>query len=430
MLRAITGKLARNTLWMVLGQGLRLLVQAAYFTIIARALGANHYGSFVGVAALVGIVYPFGTLGSGHLLVRSVARNKTEFPTAWGNALVTTAICSTLLIAFVLLISRALLPDTIPFRLVLSVAIADIPGISLITIAGQAFQSFEQIKWLALITLLISINRLLGALVLVMLHNHPTALEWGYVYLVTTAATATISTAITFIRLGSPRLRLQRSFNALWHGFHFSVTLSAQTIYNDIDKTMLARFSTLSATGIYGAAYRLIDVSFSPVLALLYSAYPDFFRKGSAGINSSFSYAKPLMSRAIAYAALITGGMLLCAGVVPYVLGPEYAETTAALRWLSPLPLLKATHYFLADSLTGAGHQGLRSGIQAGVALFNVLINLWLIPRYSWMGAAWSSIASDALMALSVGTAVYLLSRQARNGSDGVIDTAAACRER
>ena len=415
MLRAlIKSKLARNTLWMSLGQGLRLLVQAAYFTIIARSLGANHYGSFVGVAALVGLVYPFGALGSGHLLVRSVARNKSEFPTAWGDALVTTAVCSSLLVTLVLLISRTLLPGTIPVKLVLVVAIADIPGVSLITIAGQAFQSFELIKWTALITLLTSVNRLLGALMLVILHRHPTALEWGNVYLICTAVTATISTAITFFRLGTPVLRLRRSLRALWHGFHFSVTLSAQTIYNDIDKTMLARFSTLSATGIYGAAYRIIDVSFSPVLALLYSAYPNFFRTGSAGINSSFSYAKPLMGRAIAYAVLIACGLLLCAGGVPYVLGPEYAETTAALRWLSPLPLLKATHYFLADSLTGAGRQGLRSGIQAGVALFNVLINLWLIPRYSWRGAAWSSIASDALLAISVGIAVYILSRSAR----------------
>jgi len=412
MLRApIKSRLARNTLWMSLGQGLRLLVQAVYFTVIARSLGANHYGSFVGVAALVGILYPFGTLGSGHLLVRSVARDKRSFPVAWGDAIVTSAACSTVLVAFVILISRTLLPGTIPVHLVLVVAMADIPCQSLITIAGQSFQAFEQIKWMALITLLISVNRLLGALVLVVMHSHPTALQWGSVYLVCTLVTATISFTMVLVRLGAPRIRFRRSAQSLWHGFHFSVTLSAQTVYNDIDKTMLARFGTLEATGIYGAAYRLIDVSFSPVLALLYSAYPNFFRTGRAGIQSSFSYAKPLMRRAVAYGALIGCGLLLCAGVVPYVLGSQYAETTAALRWLSPLPMLKATHYFLADALTGAGHQGMRSGIQAGVALFNVLINLWLIPRYSWVGAAWASIASDALLALSVGTAVLLLSR-------------------
>lgn len=415
MLRAhIKSRLARNTLWMSMGQGLRLLVQAVYFTVIARALGASNYGSFVGVAALVGILYPFGAMGSGNLLIKSVARDKGTFSAAWGDALVTTAIGGAVLVGAVILLSRTVLPGTIPVHLVVVVAIADIPGLSLITIAGQAFQSFEQLQWTAAINLLISLNRMLGALLLVFLFRPATALQWGYVYLGCTVVTATIATALVIFRLGAPRLKLRRSPEALWHGFHFSVSLSAQTIYNDIDKTMLARLSSLQATGIYGAAYRLIDVSFAPVLALLYAAYPNFFREGSAGIASSFSYAKPLLRRAASYAALVACAILLFAGVVPYVLGAEYAETTVALRWLSPLPLLKATHYFLSDTLTGAGRQGLRSAIQAGVALFNVLINLWLIPRYSWVGAAWSSIASDALLAFSVGMAVYILSKPSR----------------
>ena len=39
MFRAkVESKLARNTLWMSMGQGLRLLIQAVFFTLIARAL--------------------------------------------------------------------------------------------------------------------------------------------------------------------------------------------------------------------------------------------------------------------------------------------------------------------------------------------------------------------------------------------------------
>jgi O-antigen/teichoic acid export membrane protein len=196
-------------------------------------------------------------------------------------------------------------------------------------------------------------------------------------------------------------------------GFYFSVGLSAQTIYNDIDKAMLTRLSTLSATGIYGAAYRLIDVSFAPVSALLYAAYPNFFREGVHGISSTLAYARPLLKRALRYSSIMCGGILICAGVVPYILGPEYVRTAEALRWLAPLPLLKAIHSLLSDALTGAGYQGIRSGIQASVALFNVLINLWLIPAYSWRGAAWSSIASDALLACVVGLPVSLLGRRA-----------------
>src|SRR5215469_15223173 len=39
--------LARNTGWMLFGQGLRLVIQALYFAMIARSLGTSGYGAFV-----------------------------------------------------------------------------------------------------------------------------------------------------------------------------------------------------------------------------------------------------------------------------------------------------------------------------------------------------------------------------------------------
>jgi len=396
------------------GQGLRFLIQAVFFTVIARSLGVGNYGSFVGVVALVGILYPFGALGSGNLLIKSVALDKKIFPTAWGGAIVTTAFSGAILITIVLLISRFVLPPVIPMRLIVLVAVADILGLSLITVAGQAFQAFEQLQWTASINVFLNASRLVGAVILVVIHHHPTALQWGYVYLGCSTLAAIAASTLVFVKLGPPRLVFRRTLADFREGAYFSISLSAQTIYNDIDKTMLARLGTLDATGIYGAGYRLIDVSFAPVQALLYAAYTNFFRHGSAGIYSSYSYARPLLLRAMGYAVLIGIGILLFAGVVPYVLGSEYARTTEVLRWLSPLPVLKSIHYFLSDTLTGAGHQGLRSAIQTGVAIFNVLINFWLIPSYSWRGAAWSSIASDALLALSVGTAVFILSRRSQ----------------
>jgi O-antigen/teichoic acid export membrane protein len=113
--------------------------------------------------------------------------------------------------------------------------------------------------------------------------------------------------------------------------------------------------------------------------------------------------------------------LLLFAGYVPLVIGPEYARTAEALRWLAPLPILKGLHYFLSDTLTGAGHQGLRTAIQAGVAVFNVLINVWIIPAYSWRGAAWSSIASDGLLVCGVGAAVLILSRRSQAAAGEII---------
>jgi O-antigen/teichoic acid export membrane protein len=112
--------------------------------------------------------------------------------------------------------------------------------------------------------------------------------------------------------------------------------------------------------------------------------------------------------------------------LVPFVLGPEYQRSVEALRWLAFIPLLRASHYFFSDALTGAGYQGVRTGIQAAVAIFNVLINFWLIPQYSWRGAAWASLASDGLLAIGIGLAVLILNRQSRNAIVDVPVTASS----
>jgi len=404
-------KFARNSFWMILGQGLRLVIQAFYFIEIARSLGVRNYGAFVGVVALVGIVYPFGSLGSGNLLVKNVARDHALFPVCWGRVLAITLALGLLLSSLVVFLSRFALPAEVPSTLVAMVAVSDVIGLNLITQASQAFQAFERLKWTATINVLMSAGRLAGALILVAAHPHPSALQWGYIYLGCTAAVALISLVLVQTRLGSPRFTRDFFCSELREGFYFSASQTSQTIYNDIDKTMLSRLDTLAAAGIYGAAYRLIDVSFVPVSAALWSAYPGFFRAGTRGISSSFAYAKPLICRAFMYSIAVFVLLLFASKLVPVILGPEYAATAGALRWLAILPVLKALHYFFSDTLTSSGHQGVRTGIQAAVALLNVLLNLWVIPAYSWKGAAWSSIACDATLLLGVSSAVWLISR-------------------
>ena len=406
----LNNSLARNTLWMTAGYGLRLIIQALYFIEIARSLGVRNYGAFIGVVALVGIVYPFGSFGSGNLLIKNVSRDNRLFATYWGRALVTTAGVGSLLLLGVPAISHFVLPPEIPLLLVVHVAAADIFGLNIITICAQAFQAFERLNWTAACYVMMNGGRLIGALTLIALLPHPSALQWSYLYMGSTAIVAVITFLLVCAKLGLPKFTGAFARGEMREGFYFAASQTAQTVYNDIDKTMLTRLSTLEATGIYGAAYRIIDVGFVPISALLWSSYPSFFRAGALGISASLDYAKPLLRRALVYAGLMCLVLLVSSHFVPYFLGAEYTLTAEALRWLAVLPVLKALHYFLSDTLTGAGYQSVRTSMQACVAVFNVLLNLWIIPAYSWRGAAWSSIASDGALLLGVGAAVFILS--------------------
>ncbi len=407
--------LARNTLWMLLGYGVRALIQASYFIVIARSLGAEGYGAFVGTAALVAILAPFGSLGYENLLIKNVARNSELFEKYWGNALVMTLFSGSILIGMGMLLSYYVLPSTISPLLVLSVAAADILFARILETSGRAFQAFQRLGWFAQFQVLLSLSKLIAALSLVLLTASPTPEQWGLLYLLSAVLSASIGFLIVRRKLGAPRLNLAGAASELKEGFYFSVGFSSQNIYNDVDKTMLARLSTLEAAGIYGAAYRLIDVAFAPILSLLFASYARFFQRGSGGIRGSFSYAKRLLPYAGAYGLFTGAALYLCAPLLPYLLGSDYQNAVEAIRWLALLPFLKALRFFVADALTGAGFQGLRSAAQVFVALFNVLINFLLIPIFTWRGAAWASIISELLLLLALLVIVLYIRRKERD---------------
>ena len=404
--------IAKNTVWMLMGHCVRTGLQAVYFVMIARSLGADGYGAFVGVAALACIFAPFASFGSGNILIRNVARNPDTFARCWGNALVITVVSATLLVAALLVVARFALPATISWTLVLTISVTELFFARLLDISSQAFQAFQRLNRTAQFQMLMSVMRVAAVLLLYMTVAKPTAEAWGAFYLVSTAVTSAMAIRLVHRELGRPDFPVRGVFQEMKEGFYFSVSLSAQNIYNDIDKTMLTRYCGLDAAGIYGAAYRLIEIAMTPVRSLLYAAYAKFFQHGAGGVRGSLAFAQRFVPAGAGYGLLAAVVLYLGAPVVPMVLGPEFERTVGATRWLALLPLLKTLHYFGADTLTGAGHQGLRSGIQVVVALFNVLVNLWIIPAFSWRGAAWSSLASDGLLAVMVWTAVWWLARK------------------
>jgi O-antigen/teichoic acid export membrane protein len=367
----------------------------------------------------VAILSPFASLGSGHLLIKNVSRNRALFGEYWGNALFMIFSSGLALIVFMLCIARFILPATIPLLLVFLVAVTDLIFARIIDTAGQAFGAVLWLSKTAQLDILPQITRLIAAFALLSFFSHPGAVEWSFLYMISTAVSALMGVFLVHRSIGLPKLALSLVKPEIRDGFYFSVSLSAQTIYNDIDKTMLARLSTLEGTGIYAAAYRLIDVSFVPVRSLLAAAYTRFFQHGATGLSGTINFAKRLLPIAAIYGASAGVGLFLFAPVIPYILGEEYAGAVEALRWLAPLLFLKSIHYFAADALTGAGFQGVRSAVQVVVAVFNVLINFWVIPIYSWRGAAWSSLVSDGLLMLGLWVMIAFLYQKETQGLKG-----------
>ncbi len=70
--RMKTRGLLRDTTHLSIGQGFRLVIQAAYFVLVARALGPDAYGGFVTVVAMAALLGPFSGLGTPNLFIKKI----------------------------------------------------------------------------------------------------------------------------------------------------------------------------------------------------------------------------------------------------------------------------------------------------------------------------------------------------------------------
>ena len=392
--------LVRDTMWLIVGKGLGLVLQASYFVIIARTLGVEKYGEFVSITALVAIVFPFAGLGTEILMLKNVAKDRSLFSIYWGNSLVVTIVTAVVLITLTVILAPLLLHHSISPLAILIVGVSDLIFSSITSLSSRVFQAVDRLNISARISVFIMFNKVLAAIALLAFFPDPNDLEWIWLYSLSSMISALVSVTLVQRLVGSPAMELARIKSELTEGISFSISSSAYTIYSDIDKTMLAKLSTLKATGIYAAAYRLIDVAFIPVISIAGAAYADFFRKGKDGVNAAVTFAKPLVIITATYSFFAGIGLLLIAPFVPTILGEEYLPVVEALRWLAPIPMFRAMQHFGGDILSGSGFQNWRSAMETSIAVFNITINLWLIPLYSWRGAAWASLASDGLLML------------------------------
>ncbi|MBD1910726.1 MULTISPECIES: flippase [unclassified Leptolyngbya] len=404
--------MVQGTLWMLLARGIRIFIQAAYFVIIARALGAEQFGAFSGVLALVSIFTPFSSCGAENVMVMHVARNRSLFGTYWGNTVVMTFICGGLLMLLALVVGHFILPASISPLVILILCVSDLICLQLIDASAKAFLSVDRLAQNARISIILSTKNLVAAIAFVTLVPNPSVMAWSLLYMVSTAIAAIQCVWAVHRQIGPARPNARLIPAGIKDGIYFGIGLASQTVYNDIDKTMLASLSTLNATGIYAAAYRIITVARVPVQSITSAAYARFFRHGEKGISGSYAFAKRLIPFAGGYGAVGSIALILFAPVVPYVLGDEYKDAVGAIRWLAPLLFFKSISLFGADALTGAGFQGIRSALQVGIAILNTLLNFWLIPAFSWKGASWATLISDGLLMVIIWGAVFYYNRR------------------
>lgn len=177
-------------------------------------------------------------------------------------------------------------------------------------------------------------------------------------------------------------------------GFPLVLSSVAVGIYHRIDQVMLHRMSGDLVLGPYVIAVQLTELFGTLPVALMVSLFPAL---------SQSAYDPPRFERYLreSYRFLLVIVFAACTVVTPIAAptvelfyGKEFLPTASLLIVLiwSEVPVFFGV--VLANALIAKNLQRFMPYSTVAGAIANILLNLWLIPRYGALGSSWATVAS------------------------------------
>jgi len=236
--------------------------------------------------------------------------------------------------------------------------------------------------------------------------SKPFQIEW-FVYAQTASYTLTLITSASIVRFRSGSfirfVSLSGSLKMLRASYPFALLILLMALFNRVDSVMLERLleNGREQAGIYAQSFRIFEAAtqFSLLFAML--LLPMFSRmiQLKQDVNELIRTALPLL--------MVTGLSVACIAYfykfeIIDLLYKAYAPYSSSIFGILMIGFLFVSISYLYGTLLTANHNLRQLNIVAGITvIINIGLNLVLIPRHQALGAAISSLVSQAFYALT-----------------------------
>lgn len=228
--------------------------------------------------------------------------------------------------------------------------------------------------------------------------------KWvGYVFI-----SNLIASAITFLLLVPEFLKVQFKFdsalfkNMLSYSWPVLIANLSFIINENLDKILLDRYTTEAQVGIYGAVCKLAIFLSIFNMAFRLGAEPFFFSYAK-NENAKVTYAKILEYFVIALSILFVA-LTANIEILKYFISRDKAHLAEYWVGLPAVPYLLVGYVCLGIYMNLSIWYRLSDQTRFGLyisligAVITIVFNMILIPKYSYMGSAWVSMATYGTM--------------------------------
>ncbi|NQE44419.1 putative flippase AglR, partial [ANME-1 cluster archaeon GoMg2] len=405
-------RIAKNTAALFAAQVVVSILGLVLSIFIARNLGDVVFGKYSFALAFTAIFAVFSDLGYNTLLIREVARDKSQASKYLNNVLGLRALLSLVIFAFIVLTINLMDYPSDTKNIVYLFGIYTLV-VSFSAVFKVTFRAFEKMVYEAGITIISNLIRVsLGLVVLFLGYG---LLELAWIFLFSGVFDFILSFLVCGKRFVKPEIDLNFKFwkSTIKVALPLSMLSIFGLIYVRIDTVMLSVMKGDAVVGWYNAAYSLV-LAFKPIPQLFMNAL--FPLMASYYVSSKDSlkiiYEKSFKYLFVLGLPLAVGISLLADKFILLFYGEEFYPSIIALQILAWDILLLFLYTCTTFVLVSIEKQNQMAIIAGCTALINVILNLLLIPSFSYAGAAIATIFTEVFLLISY---LYLNSRCSYN---------------
>ncbi|MBF2014769.1 MAG: flippase [Rivularia sp. T60_A2020_040] len=385
-----------NTGWLFADRILRMGVALFVGVWVARYLGAKQFGVFNYAMAFVALFNPISTLGLNAILIRNIVNDSSNKEQLLGTTFWLKIFGGVISLSLAVGCAFLFRSDSLTIWLVLILA------------TGGFFESFDTIDLLfqsqvqskytvvakntafILVTLLqVSLITMQAPLI---------AFAWAKL---TELGLAAIGLMIAY-KVKGYSIKLWRwSFslakNLLKESWPLILSGLTIMVYMKIDQIMLGKMVGDQAVGIYSAATRISEVWYFIPTAICSSVNPSIYAAKEKSEKLYYHRIGQLLRLMNLLSIIVAVPMTFLSGtIITMLFGNDYGEAGSILSihvWASLFVFMgvATSSWFVAEGLT---HLSFRRTLMG--AIINVVLNFFLIPVYGGVGAAITTVISQA----------------------------------
>jgi O-antigen/teichoic acid export membrane protein len=400
-------RIAKNTGVTFLGNNAFKILSLVLVIFIARYLGSESFGRFSFALSFTGLFAIIIDLGTRLVLVRETTKSKKDASKFLSNTLFLKLFSTIITLSIIFILINVLKYDNTT-KLSVIIASFGLMFNSMTNSVISVYQAFEKMEYSALVKIGKVILRFLFTMSILLI-----GLGLTYVLIVYSLIQLfgfLISLFIYNKKISKLVFNFDKDliFRFLKSGFPFLLSSAFVEAYFRIDITLMSKMAPKTVIGLYNnvspevvigwysAAYSILDSLISIPNALSVAMLPVlvlYFKNNRNKLKDIYNHSiKYLSFISIPASFALT---LLADKVIFLLYGTEYSNSIIALKILIWTLIPLSINYMMGALLIALHKEVLGVYILFLNALLNILLNIYFIPKYSHIGAAFATVISE-----------------------------------